>query len=78
MNGLKKKKKVGQSHSYQESFTHLDKTSYQLQHSLKPKPSQEEGPHACSQSLQSRLTLCNPMDCNACGSSVHWILQARK
>ena len=27
---------------------------------------------------QSRLTLCNPMDCSLQGSSVHGILQARK
>ena len=28
-------------------------------------------------SLQSCLTLCDPMDCNPQGSSVHGILQAR-
>ena len=28
-------------------------------------------------SLQSGLTLCNPMNCSLPGSSVHWILQAR-
>ena len=27
--------------------------------------------------LQSCPTLCNPVDCNSPGSSVHWILQAR-
>ena len=27
--------------------------------------------------LQSCLTLCDPMDCNPAGSSVHGILQAR-
>ena len=27
--------------------------------------------------LQSRLTLCSPMDCSPQGSSVHGILQAR-
>ena len=32
---------------------------------------------ACAQSLQSCLTLCNPMDCSQPGSSVHGILQAR-
>ena len=31
----------------------------------------------CSWSLQSRLTLCNRMDFNSPGSSVHGILQAR-
>ena len=31
----------------------------------------------CAKSLQSRLTLCNPMDCHPPGSSVHGILQAR-
>ena len=31
----------------------------------------------CAQSFQSCLTLCNPMDCNPAGSSVHGILQAR-
>ena len=31
----------------------------------------------CAQSLQSCLTLCNPMDCSLPGSSVHGILQAR-
>ena len=31
----------------------------------------------CAQSLQSCLTLCDPMDCSPPGSSVHGILQAR-
>ena len=31
----------------------------------------------CAKSLQSCLTLCNPMDCGPPGSSAHWILQAR-
>ena len=31
----------------------------------------------CAKSLQSCLTLCNPMDCRVPGSSVHGILQAR-
>ena len=30
-----------------------------------------------AKSLQSRLTLCDPMDCSPPGSSVCWILQAR-
>ena len=30
-----------------------------------------------AQSLQSRLTLCDPVDCSLPGSSVHGILQAR-
>ena len=30
-----------------------------------------------AKSLQSCLTLCNPMDCNPPGPSVHGILQAR-
>ena len=30
-----------------------------------------------AKSLQSWLTLCNPMDCSPPGSSVHGILQAR-
>ena len=29
------------------------------------------------QSLQSCLTLCDPVDCSPAGSSVHGILQAR-
>ena len=32
---------------------------------------------ACAKSLQSCLTLCNPMDCSPPGSSVHGIFQAR-
>ena len=32
---------------------------------------------ACAKSLQSCLTLCDPMDCSPPGSSVHGILQAR-
>ena len=32
---------------------------------------------AAAKSLQSCLTLCNPMDCSPPGSSVHGILQAR-
>ena len=31
----------------------------------------------CAESLQSCMTLCNPMDCSPLGSSVHGILQAR-
>ena len=31
----------------------------------------------CAKSLQSHLTLCNPMDCSLPGSSVQGILQAR-
>ena len=31
-----------------------------------------------AKSLQSWLTLCNPMDCGPPGSSVHGILQARR
>ena len=35
--------------------------------------------YACAhaKSLESCLTLCDPMDCSPAGSSVHWILQAR-
>ena len=33
--------------------------------------------HIPAKSLQSRLTLCNLMDCSPPGSSVHGILQAR-
>ena len=38
-----------------------------------------EGPRVCLhvKSLQSCLTLCNPVDCSPPGSSVHGILQAR-
>ena len=32
---------------------------------------------SCVKSLQSCLTLCDPMDCSPPGSSVHGILQAR-
>ena len=31
----------------------------------------------CAKSLQSSLTLRDPMDCSPSGSFVHWILQAR-
>ena len=31
----------------------------------------------CAKSLQSCLTLCNPMNCSLPGSSIHGILQAR-
>ena len=31
----------------------------------------------CANSLQSYLTLCDPMDCSPPGSSVHGIRQAR-
>ena len=31
----------------------------------------------CTKSLQSCLTLCDPMDCSLSGSSLHGILQAR-
>ena len=33
--------------------------------------------HPCTKSLQSCLTLCNPMDCSLPSSSVHRILQRR-
>ena len=36
-----------------------------------------ETPAAAAKSLQSCLTLCNPMDSSPPGSSVHRILQAR-
>ena len=32
---------------------------------------------AAAKSLQSCLTLCNPMDCSLQGFSIHGILQAR-
>ena len=32
---------------------------------------------ACAKSIQSCLTLCDPVDCSLPGSSVHGILQAR-
>ena len=35
------------------------------------------GPCASAKLFQSRLTLCNPMDCNPPGFSVHGVLQAR-
>ena len=31
----------------------------------------------CAKSLQSRLTLCDPLDCSPPGSSVHGIIQVR-
>ena len=31
----------------------------------------------CAKSLQSHLSLCNPMNCSPPSSSVHGILQAR-
>ena len=40
------------------------------------KPAAKSGMHA--ESLQSRLTLCDPMDCGSRGSSVHGLLQARR
>ena len=33
--------------------------------------------YVCAKSLQSCVTLCNPMDCNLPDSFVHGILQAR-
>ena len=33
--------------------------------------------HLCAKLVQSRSTLCHPMDCSPPGSSAHWILQAR-
>ena len=56
--------------------THRKKTPYQLAvthcSSLSPAPV-----CICAQSLQSCLTLCDPVDCSPQGSSVHGILQAR-
>ena len=44
-----------------------------------PSQADEVPPHSCmsAQSLQSCLTLWNPMNCSPPGSSVHGILQAR-
>ena len=42
-----------------------------------PAPSWVRSRSVCAKSLQSYLTLCNPMDCSPPGSSVHGILQAR-
>ena len=39
--------------------------------------SRQKGVAAAAKSLQSRLTLCNPMDWSLPGSSVHGILQVR-
>ena len=33
--------------------------------------------YVCAKSLQSCLTLCDPVNCSLRDSSVHWILQAR-
>ena len=50
---------------------------YSLQH-LKALPLGWKIPACvCAQSLQSCLTLCDRMDCNLSGSSVHRVLQAR-
>ena len=38
---------------------------------------QEVAAAAAAKSLQSCLTLCNPMDCSLPGSSIHGIFQAR-
>ena len=42
-----------------------------------PKPSNIRCATAAAESLQSCLTLCNPIDSSPPGSSVHRILQAR-
>ena len=34
--------------------------------------------YVCAQSIQSCLTLCNSMDCNPLGSSVHGILRQER
>ena len=44
---------------------------------LSEPPGKPKMPAAAAKSLQSCLTLCDPMDCSPPGSSVQWILQAR-
>ena len=43
----------------------------------RPEYHTDAGAAAAAKSLQSCLTLCDPMDCSPPGSSVHGILQAR-
>ena len=44
---------------------------------LSPSPPRRTPFPVCAKSLQSRPTLCNPVDCSLPGSSVHGILQGR-
>ena len=64
--------------------THCRQILYQLSHKGSPKAStcyvcstQHTG-SLCAKSLQSCLTLCDPMDCSPPGCSIHGILQARR
>ena len=52
---------------------------YLMKYHLKTKQKRTpiSGAVCCANSLQSWLTLYDPMDCSPLGSSVHWILQAR-
>ena len=57
----------------------LEYTYYEILFSLKSETTWMKLVEHCvhAKSLQSCLTLCNPMDCSPPGSSVHEILQAR-
>ena len=48
-----------------------------LEKTKKPKPVELIVVCVCAKLLQSCPTLCDPMDCNPPGSSVHGILRAR-
>ena len=65
----------GRVHTHKCVCTHM--TVYASVHTTR----RLQGSHAfmcvCAQSLQSCLTLCDPMDCSPPGSSVDGILQAR-
>ena len=53
------------------------KVSYLFHMRTNPSLTWLKGARMCAELLQLCLTLCNPMDCNPPGSSVHGILQAR-
>ena len=60
--------------SFAQYYAYIIHFCFLLIHNI---PLYEYAAAAAAKSLQSCLTLCNPMDCNPPGSSVHGILQAR-
>ena len=67
-------KRLGTQHS---SNWNISKSATGESLTSHPRNFFHSGPCASAKLFQSRLTLCNPMDCNPPGFSVHGIFQAR-
>ena len=69
-----------QSYSYQDSMLLAQKQKYRWigqDRKFRDKPMHPWSPAAAAKSLQSRPTLCDPIDCSPPGSTIPGILQPR-